>query len=133
MQDLSDALSDSDDRPDMTPLIDCMMVILLFFIVTSTFSESSAFPVELPPASHATLVASDAAVVVTVGKDGALDLGGRVIPADGLVAAIRAGLEAGQGTVIVRGDRAASYTHVVHAVDAAQAAGATRWALAVQP
>ena len=131
MDSLSESLADSDDRPDMTPLIDCMMVLLLFFIVTTTFSESSAFPAELPPARNAVLVAGNDAVVVTVGKDGAYDVSGASCPEPELVQRVKDGLTAGAGTVIVRGDRSAPYDKVVLAVDAAHAAGAHSWALAV--
>jgi biopolymer transport protein ExbD len=131
MDSLSAALAEADDRPDMTPLIDCMMVMLLFFIVTTTFSESAAFPAELPPARSATLVASSEAVVVTIARDGAYDVGGAVCPEAELVQRVKDGLAAGSGTVIVRGDKAAPYDKVVLAVDAAHAAGARSWALAV--
>jgi biopolymer transport protein ExbD len=131
MDSLSAALAEADDRPDMTPLIDCMMVMLLFFIVTTTFSESAAFPAELPPARHATLVAGNDAVVVTIARDGAYDVGGSPCPEPELVQRVQAGLAAGGGTVIVRGDKAAPYDKVVLAVDALHAAGARSWALAV--
>ncbi len=131
MDTLSEALADADDRPDMTPLIDCMMVLLLFFIVTTTFSESSAFPAELPAARNAALVAGSDAVVVTIGKDGAYDVSGKLCPEPELVQRVKDGLTAGAGTVIVRGDRSAPYDKVVQAVDAAHAAGAQSWALAV--
>lgn len=131
MDTLSEALADADDRPDMTPLIDCMMVLLLFFIVTTTFSESAAFPAELPSARHAALVAGSDAVVVTIGKDGGYDVSGALCPEPELVQRVKDGLAAGAGTVIVRGDKSAPYDKVVQAVDAAHAAGAQSWALAV--
>lgn len=131
MDSLSEALADADDRPDMTPLIDCMMVLLLFFIVTTTFSESAAFPAELPAARNAALVAGSDAVVVTIGKDGGYDVSGALCPEPELVQRVKDGLAAGAGTVIVRGDKSAPYDKVVQAVDAAHAAGAQSWALAV--
>jgi biopolymer transport protein ExbD len=132
MKHLSDALSEGDDRPDMTPLIDCMMVMLLFFIVTATFSESAAFEADVPTANHASLTTTGSnAVVVTISADGNFLVDGTACATEELFPEIRKRLGTEGGNVVVRGDRHAPYERIVLAVDAAHAAGATGWALAV--
>ena len=53
---------------DITPMIDITFLLLIFFIVCSTMSQSSA--VKLPPARHGKGVDEQMAVIITVDTKG---------------------------------------------------------------
>jgi biopolymer transport protein ExbD len=57
--------SDDDDDPDMIPLIDVSLVLLVFFMMTAG-SLITASPVETPPAENATVRATQAHETLTV-------------------------------------------------------------------
>src|SRR4029079_1212902 len=51
---------------DLTPLIDVVFQLLIFFILTTTFETNPAFQVKLPKANNAEVKQEPKAVVVTV-------------------------------------------------------------------
>ena len=53
MKKLSDAILAEEEKLDLTPLIDVIFMLLLFFVVTTTFAEDTFFPIELPGARNA--------------------------------------------------------------------------------
>ena len=59
-----------DDEIDITPMIDCVFLLLIFFIVTSKMEEQAN--VSLPPAQYGVAVSMRNAVVLTIdaGEDG---------------------------------------------------------------
>lgn len=69
------ALPDEEDDIDLTPMIDCVFLLVLFFMVTSSFiDEAKAFEVRLPTADTATTIPRDAADSISIGVDGKLAL-----------------------------------------------------------
>ena len=56
----------TDDEIDITPMIDCVFLLLIFFIVTSKMEESAS--VVLPPARHGVEVSQEDAIIVIVKK-----------------------------------------------------------------
>lgn len=71
-----------DDEIDITPMIDCVFLLLIFFIVTSKMEEQAN--VNLPPANYGVAVSMNNALVLTVdaGEDGSAVIykGGAVDP-----------------------------------------------------
>lgn len=53
---------------DITPMIDCTFLLLIFFLVTSKMK--SDLPVELPHAKHGTVVVEQSSVILTIVKEG---------------------------------------------------------------
>jgi biopolymer transport protein ExbD len=53
-----------DDEIDITPMIDCVFLLLIFFIVTSKMQEQAN--VNLPPANYGVAVSMNNALVLTV-------------------------------------------------------------------
>ena len=64
MRKLTEQLEGADDRPELTPLIDVVFMLLLFFIVTTTFAEDTFFPIKLPTGRNTTAQAPTDAVTV---------------------------------------------------------------------
>ncbi len=51
---------------DITPMIDCVFLLLIFFLVSSKLTQST--PVELPPARHGGGVSEQTAVIITIAE-----------------------------------------------------------------
>ncbi len=104
---------------DLTPLIDVVFMLLLFFILASTFS-SPVLPVALPEAGTAERVPEDPArLVLAIDAAGVLHRGPDAVEAEALP-----GLLAGsEGPVELRVDRAAPFDAFVGVMDRLRAAG----------
>ncbi len=104
-----------DDEIDMTPMIDCVFQLLIFFLVCSTMQETTM--VKLPPARHGTGVDEETAVIITVDGEGGTEkprvyLGngtaGPVLPDDHAVQekliseAVEAGVASGKVAILVK-------------------------------
>jgi len=104
----------------IAPMVDILLVLLVFFIVTWNFSLSEKeLDVKIPTASHAK--ESDAyvgQVVVNVKTDGSIVFNRQAISAEDLVAKLRelAKLYPDQA-VILRGDQNANYKYIVNVLD----------------
>ena len=121
-----------DDRADLIPMIDCVFLMLLFFVVTATFSDQSLFDIELPTSTQAEVRDTTSATVISVSRTGGYAIGQDPIPEGGLGPELRRRQEAGLlSTVVIQGDKACPYERIVSAVDAARASGATELAFAV--
>lgn len=107
-----------DDEIDMTPMIDCVFQLLIFFLVCSTMQESSM--VKLPPARHGTGANEKTAVIITVDGEGGVEkpriyLGdgtsGPPLPEDHAAQeklisdAVEAGLAGGKTSILVKAAR----------------------------
>lgn len=53
---------------DITPMIDCTFLLLIFFLVTSKMK--SDLPIELPKARHGSVVVEQSSVILTLTKEG---------------------------------------------------------------
>jgi biopolymer transport protein ExbD len=105
---------------DMTPMIDTVFNLLIFFLVATTFQQAEReVQIALPFASSAApITAQLREIVVNVRADGGLVVNGRELAPEALAGIIRDAVAANpQQKVTVRGDRNASYQHVVNALD----------------
>lgn len=121
-----------DDRADLIPMIDCVFLMLLFFVVTATFSDESLFQVEMPTAAQAEVRDTTSATVLSVSKNGNFAIGQEVVSEDQVGAVLRKRKEAGLLiTLVVKGDKLTPYEKIISAVDAAHAVGINEIAFAV--
>jgi len=118
------------DEPEINliPLIDVLLVILIFLAATTTFLRQTALQVALPEA--ASRAAPPAALELTISRDGRYALAGAV-PAHATVASLtRALREAARAqpdaALLIRADAQSAHQHVVAAMQAAQQAGIVR-------
>jgi biopolymer transport protein ExbD len=121
-------------RPNMTPLIDVALVLVIILLVTAPLMSVADLPVNLPQAR--TREAEDERnVSVTLGADGRLAVDERVVASAMLEAALRARLaEPGNRNVlvVVRADTGTPYARVRELLQQARAAGATHLAIATR-
>lgn len=111
---------------NLTPLIDIVFNLLLFYLVSTTFlDEERALDVELPGATTARELPPEE-IVIHVLADGTVVLGGDTVDAETLRARLRERAAAAPDTpVTIRGDRATRHEAIVGVMDACGAAGLT--------
>ena len=68
---------------EMSPLIDCVFILLIFFIVTTTFVEETGVDVRKPRASTAQALEKDS-MLIALTADGEVRYGGREIGVGGV-------------------------------------------------
>jgi biopolymer transport protein ExbD len=121
-------------RPNMTPLIDVALVLVIILLVTAPLMSVADLPVNLPQAR--TREAEDERnVSITLGADGRLAVDDQVVAFAMLGAALRARLaEPGNRNVlvVVRADAGTPYAGVRELLEQARDAGATRLAIATR-
>ena len=132
--DLTTLLEESDDKADLTPMIDCVFLLLLFFIVTSTFSEeTNLFNIVLPKAANAEVRSAEEALTIHINKNGDMAIGEELLTDDKLWEFLEAKHKASPiKTVVIKGDRKSPYEKVALAIDMAQALKIEEVTLAVE-
>ena len=106
----------------LTPLIDVVFLLLLFFMLASRFSSHGAIPIGL--GGHGAGAAEPAAMVlVTVAGDGRYLVNGRETPLGAMADALRATADGEARRVVVQPRPEATVQDIVSGLEAAAAAG----------
>jgi biopolymer transport protein ExbD len=113
---------DAPEEPsmNMTPMIDVVLLLVIFFMVGTQFAESeSEYDIELPAVSTAQpLTGGPDVLTIHVHRDGTYRLGSRVVTPRDLERELRAARERyAQQAVLVRGDAQGPYQHVMTVLD----------------
>ena len=119
---------------DLTPMIDIVFQLVLFFMVTTTFKSSPAIQIDLPRSSRDVVVAERDDVLIWVAVDGALFVDQRPVGWAELGARLAAAAALRDDTlVILKADRGVEHGRVVAVMDLARGYGLTRLAIATEP
>jgi biopolymer transport protein ExbD len=114
----------SSSEINISPLIDVVFILLIFFIVTTVFIDEAGVEVNKPRAASAEDLEKHS-ILIAVTANGQVYQGGRSIGIDGVRSVVAAMLESDETIpVIIQGDTAASHGIVVKVIDAAKLAGA---------
>lgn len=111
---------------ELTPLIDMVFLLLIFFLVATTFrQEEREMQIALPFASSSAPISAMAReLIVNVAADGAIIVGGRHVDRESLQRIVAEAVATnGDQKVTVRGDRNAVYDTIVGVLDVCKAAG----------
>jgi biopolymer transport protein ExbD len=128
----------ADDEPEINliPLIDVILVLIIFFVVTATFDARSVIPLELPRATGEQSEASQP-LVVLVNAEGRYFVGDReVLRTD--IGALKATIAEVAGSdrdrpVLLRADARTQYQAVITVQDALGQLGFRRIMVATAP
>ncbi|MHC4876880.1 MAG: ExbD/TolR family protein [Planctomycetota bacterium] len=139
------ALKDSENsrrRIDMTPMIDCVFQLLLFFLVASHFEEQARVSGEgqldanLPEAAAAMpMTMRPRELIVNINGDGQFYVGGNALTEQQLATQLqRAQVDnPGNQTVVIRGDEAADWKYVARVMSLCNQAQIVDYRVAVVP
>lgn len=115
---------------NMTAMIDVLLVLILFFMVSSTLVKSRGLAVKLPESKTADSETQNL-LVVSIRQDGRLFLNDDPVDEGRLGPQLKEKrLGTGQSTVIIRGDRTIPYARMVEVMDIARTAGMEKISLA---
>lgn len=119
---------------DLTPLIDVVFLLLIFFMVSTTFRRESDIQIDLPEASPKSAPNEEQPLTVGIDADGRYSINGRALP-DARLETISAALAEAAGEdrdqpLIIRADGRTPHQAVVTAMDAAGRLGFRRLAIA---
>ena len=118
------------------PLIDVLLVILIFLMVTTTYSKFSGLEINLPTAEATT--PEEKPAMISVGVDAAgrytvneVELADRSVEA--IAAALRkAGGTGKEPTIVINADATSTHQSVVNVMEASRQAGYTHITFATQ-
>ena len=118
---------------DLTPLVDTVLNLLLFFMLSSSFVFQPGIRVQLPEATP-TAEEPKQELVVVLTRDNRLYLNDDPVQIAQLGPRLREGLRGrSEAVVIVKADKEALHGRVVEVMDIAKSAGAVRLAIATEP
>ena len=117
---------------NLVPLINIVFLLLIFFMVSSTFITPDEFNIDLPE-SEQVQVSQLQPIVVLIGVDGGLALNNRELDLDDLESSLAAALAIDpDAEVLIRADAEATTADVVNVLRRARAVGIERVAMATR-
>ncbi len=123
--------SDEEAQIDMTPMLDVTFIMLIFFIVTTSFVKESGAEVSRPGAE--TGFPQKANIMIGVSTTGQVWMSKRQITMDAVRPYVEAARsESPESSVIIVADRLAPAGTVIQVMDQARMAGVTNIAIATQ-
>lgn len=121
---------------NLIPFIDVLLVVLIFLMLSTTYSKFTELQVNLPSADADKSRDRDREVIVAVAADGRYAINGRAVDGRSVeLLTLELGKAAGgpgDTPVIVSADATAAYQSVVNVMDAARRAGLPRLTFAAQ-
>ena len=119
---------------NITPLIDIVFLLLIFFMVSTTFQRESELQIQLPEAAQEPTSETPDRLEIVISADGQYAIGGRELGDNELSTLIEAlGRAAGDNrdrALVVRADKRTPHQAVVRAMDAARKLGLNRLSIA---
>jgi len=116
---------------DMSPLIDCVFILLIFFIVTTTFVDETGVEVDKPQAAASVSLEKNS-VLLAITEKGAVVYGGQEIGVGGVQMIVKRMLEKEALPVIIQADQSVPSGLLVRVIDEAKLGGAVKVSLATR-
>ncbi|KUK13995.1 MAG: biopolymer transporter ExbD [Synergistetes bacterium] len=114
---------------DLTPLIDIILQLLIFFVLTTAFIPF-AIKVDLPK-SRSSLVREENLVVITLTSEGRLFWGKEAVSSEELLRRIEE--KSDSFVYLIRGDKGVKYGNVIELLNMLRKKGVEKVGLAVEP
>ncbi|MEH6446350.1 MAG: biopolymer transporter ExbD [Oceanospirillaceae bacterium] len=117
---------------DMTPMLDVVFIMLIFFIVSTTFTRDEGVEINSPNAASANVQASSALVISIDAKNQAW-LAQKAMPISDLRAALGLSLaQKGITSVLIKADKEASTGDLISVLDLVKSLGIKQVGVATQ-
>lgn len=118
----------------LTPLIDVVFLLLIFFMVTTTFATQPAgIQVDLPRSSSTDVIPEGEDVALVLTADGGVQVDGEAVDLATLRQRLTAAAAADPSTlVVIRADESLTHGRVVAVLDLVRDLGLTHFAIATE-
>ena len=116
---------------NISPLIDMVFILLIFFIVTTVFVEETGVEVSKPQAASAADLEKNS-ILIAITENGNVVYGGKEVGVSGVRPIIRRLYQKEKMPVIIQADRKSITDTVVRVIDEAKLAGAVSVSLATE-
>jgi biopolymer transport protein ExbD len=121
---------DEESSVDITPMLDVVFIMLIFFIVTATFVKESGIDVDKPSAATA-ILQEKASILVAIDADNQVWINRRQVDLRSVRSIIeRLHAENPKGTVVIQADKESINDTLIQVMDASRRAGVYDIALA---
>jgi biopolymer transport protein ExbD len=118
---------------DMTPMVDCVFLLLIFFMISTTFVETPGLTIKLPESTAQTIAREPKELKIYLDKSGQIFHQERPLTLEQFKALLsQSGAAVGQTTFMLLADREAKHGRVVMLMDLAQQAGIGKLAIATE-
>lgn len=118
---------------NVTSLVDIIFNLLLFFMLTTSFSQSEGIEVELPSASAAKTSSEQTNFIITINQDGQTTIDGTPVNRDDMSQKLQDALEKTPKTMLlIRADESTRHADVVEIIDLAKKVGLSRVSIGTQ-
>jgi len=125
-------VEEADDDVDMTPMLDIVFIMLIFFIVTASFVKESGIDVNRPSAATAE-IKERGNILVAISEHDQVWVNNRQVDTRALRANIeRLHAENPQGAVVIQADKNSKNGLLVQVMDAARLAGVLNVSIAAE-
>jgi len=120
---------------NITPLIDVVFLLLIFFLSATTFQKDEIeMSLDLPEAASGQQGAQSRVIIINVARDGRLLVDGREVSVEALQQKLKAaGSRNKEQEVLIRGDQKAHFGLVAKVFDACLLAKLTSISIGAQP
>ena len=123
-------LEDEENEINLTPMLDVVFIMLIFFIVTATFIKEAGIQVERPNAITAESQ-DDAAILIAISANDEIWVDREERDPRALRGVIqRLHAENPKGSIVIQADEGSTHETLVKVMEAAKAAGVTNVAIA---
>ena len=124
------SLSEEEQGLNLTPLIDCVFLLLIFFMVTTVFKQPYTLQVQLPEATKASQI-EEKKLVGTVTIDGRVEINRNLVTSGELeTVLLREKQDTGSLTLILRTDQHTRHKHMLEMLEVAKRVGVEKIVLA---
>ena len=129
---ISQAVEEAEE-PNITPMLDVVFILLIFFIVTANFIKDPGLEINRPDSETAEIT-ENAAILIAIGPAGEIYMDGRRIDGRQVKAnVIRLMAENPQGAVVMQADEKATAEKIIAVMDEVREAGVIDISIASEP
>ena len=129
---ISQAVEEAEE-PNITPMLDVVFILLIFFIVTANFIKDPGLEINRPDSETAEIT-ENAAILIAIGPAGEIYMDGRRIDVRQVKAnVIRLMAENPQGAVVMQADEKATAEKIIAVMDEVREAGGIDISIASEP
>jgi biopolymer transport protein ExbD len=117
---------------DLTPLVDVVLLLIIFFTMTTHFAKTQLAPMDLPGEPGTKAAIEQMALTIDLHPDGSLEMLGSAVDVTEVVRVVQRELaRVGPGLdLVIRADRTTPALHLNRLADSLATVGVRNWKLA---